>query len=137
MNRSRLLTLVGLKTTIAQQAVRREAQKLAVELARLNTLLKQIGDLELSYKDHLSLPALRPSEYRDTVSILARLQDRRTIDSSRLTLLTVERDRLAAMLAEKQRHIDRLGDEAKQARRDERAERDKLQEVLLPERRKQ
>ena len=136
MNRSRLLALVGLKATIAQQAVRREAQKLSIELNRLNTLLKQISDLELSYKAHLSLPALRPAEYRDTISILARLQDRRSLDTSRLAMLTVERDRLAGMLAEKQRHIDRLGQEAKQAGRDERAEREKIQETLIPARRK-
>jgi restriction endonuclease S subunit len=43
MKRSRLLALVGLKATISQQAVRREAQKLSVELARLNALLKQIN----------------------------------------------------------------------------------------------
>ena len=136
MNRSRLLALVGLKTTIAQQAVRREAQKLAVELARLNTLLKQIGDLERSYNNHLSLPALRSAEYRDTISILARLQDRRSLDTSRLEMLTVERDRLSAMLREKQRHIDRLADEAKQARKEEQEEREKKQESLIPARRK-
>jgi hypothetical protein len=136
MNRSRLLTLVGLKATISQQAVRREAQKLSVELVRLNALLKQITQLDLSYKEHLSLPALRSAEYRDTVSILASLQDRRNIDTSRLDMLTVERDRLVAILAEKQRHIDRLGEEAQRARKNERAERERIQETLIPERRK-
>ena len=136
MNRSRLLTLVGLKATISQQAVRREAQKLSVELVRLNALLKQITQLDLSYKEHLSLPALRSAEYRDTVSILASLQDRRNIDTSRLDMLTVERDRLVAILAEKQQHIDRLGEEAQRARKNERAERERIQETLIPERRK-
>lgn len=136
MNRSRLLALVGLKATIAQQAVRREAQKLASELSRLDTLLKQIGSLELSYKDHLKLPALRPAEYRDTVSILSRLQDRRTLDTSRLEMLTIERDRLSRILAEKKRHIDKLAEEAKGALKLERAEQDRIRETLMPTRRK-
>ncbi len=136
MKRSRLLALVGLKATISQQAVRREAQKLSVELARLNALLKQINELDLSYKEHLSLPALRSAEYRDTVSILARLQERRNLDTSRLDILIVERDRLVAILAEKQQHIDRIGEEAQRARKNERAEREKIQETFVPERRK-
>ena len=136
MNRSRILTLVGLKATIAQQAVRREAQKLAAELSRLDALLSQIGTLELSYKDHLKLPSLRPTEYRDTVSILSRLQNRRSQDTSRMEMLSIERDRLSAILAEKKRHNDRLADEAKSALRQEREERDRIQEALLPARRK-
>lgn len=136
MKRSRLLALVGLKATISQQAVRREAQKLSVELARLNALLKQINELDLSYKEHLSLPALRSAEYRDTVSILARLQERRNLDTSRLDILIVERDRLVAILAEKQQHIDRIGEESQRARKNERAEREKIQETFVPERRK-
>jgi hypothetical protein len=136
MNRSRILTLVGLKATIAQQAVRREAQKLAAELSRLDALLSQIGNLEQNYKDHLKLPSLRPTEYRDTVSILSRLQNRRSLDTSRIEMLLIERDRLSAILAEKKRHIDRLADEAKSALRQEREERDRIQEALLPARRR-
>jgi hypothetical protein len=39
-------------------------------------------------------------------------------------------------LAEKQRHIDRLGEEAQRARKNERAELERIQETLIPERRK-
>lgn len=131
-----MLELVGLKATIAQQAIRREAQKLASELSRLDTLLTQIGTLELSYKDHLKLPALRPAEYRDTVSILSRLQDRRSLDTSRREMLTIERNRLSSILAEKKRHIDRLAEEAKGALKQERDERDRVRETLIPARRK-
>lgn len=136
MKRSRILALVGLKATIAQQAVRREAQKLAAELSRLDALLKQIDSLELSYKDHLKLPSLRPAEYQDTVSILSQLQNRRSLDRSRLEMLSIERNRLSATLAEKKRHIDRLAEEAKKAQRQERDERERIQEALLPSRRK-
>lgn len=136
MKRSRILALVGLKATIAQQAVRREAQKLAAELTRLDALLKQIDSLELSYKDHLKLPSLRPAEYQDTVSILSQLQNRRSLDRSRLEMLSIERNRLSATLAEKKRHIDRLAEEAKKAQRQERDERERIQEALLPSRRK-
>jgi hypothetical protein len=51
-------------------------------------------------------------------------------------MLTVERDRLVAILAEKQQHIDRIGEEAQRARKNERAEREKIQETFVPERRK-
>jgi hypothetical protein len=136
LKRSRILALVGLKATIAQQAVRREAQKLAVELSRIDALLKQIDSLELSYNDHLKLPSLRPAEYQDTVSILSQLQNRRSLDRSRREMLFIERNRLSAALAEKKRHIDSLADEAKKAQRQERDERERIQEALLPTRRK-
>lgn len=136
MDKSRLLHLVGLRTLIAQQEVRREAQRLIAELARLDALIKQIASLELSYNDHLRLPDLRPNEYRDTIAILTRLHDRRTLDKSRHEMLTIERNRLSAMLVEKQRHIERLADEHKAALKKELAHKQEIRDSLQPERRR-
>lgn len=130
--RARTLQLMGKKVTILLEAYKREARKLAEELKRLDTRIGQIDELNASYRDHLTLPALRASEYRDTASILMRLTERREIDAQRHALLSVERDRLGRILAEKKRQIERLEEEAKRVLAAERMEKDRMREMLTP-----
>jgi hypothetical protein len=134
--RARTLQLMSKKVTILLEAYKREARKLADELKRLDSRIAQIDDLNKSYREHLALPQLRAAEYRDAASILMRLTERREIDVQRQTLLTVERDRLGRILAEKKRQIERLDEEAKRVVALERLEKERIREMLTPAPRK-
>ena len=85
--------------------------------------------------------ALRPgsakwqTSRRLTVQILARLNERKDVDGARREILDVERVRLAGMLAECKRQIDRLQEEEMAARRVERLEKEARREALMPTRR--
>ena len=135
MIRPRALAIVALKRKIALNEIKREAFRLAEEIERLDTRLTQMADLQSAYKDHLALPGLSPTELRSTVQILNRLNERRDVDGARREILETERVRLAGMLAEKKRQIDKLEEEEQAARRAERAEKEARREALMPLRR--
>ena len=135
MIRPRALAIVALKRKIALNEIKREAFRLAEEIERLDTRLTQVADLQSAYKDHLALPGLSPTELRSTVQILNRLNERRDVDGARREILETERVRLAGMLAEKKRQIDKLEEEEQAARRAERAEKEARREALMPMRR--
>lgn len=135
MTRARALAVVALKRKIALNAVRREAARLAEEIQRLETRLTQVAELSASYREHLAMPGLNPTEFRSTVQILARLNERKDVDGARREILDVERVRLAGMLAECKRQIDRLQEEELAARRVERLEKEARREALMPTRR--
>ncbi|MBU3730126.1 MAG: hypothetical protein FGM26_01105 [Beijerinckiaceae bacterium] len=135
MIRPRALAIVALKRKIALNEIKREAFRLAEEIERLDTRLTQVADLQSAYKDHLALPGLSPTELRSTVQILNRLNERRDVDGARREILETERVRLAGMLAEKKRQIDKLEEEEQAARRAERAEKEARREALMPLRR--
>lgn len=116
-------------------AVRREAVRLGEEIERLEMRLNQVADLSQSYRDHLAIPSLNPTELRSTMQILARLNERKDVDGARRDILEVERVRLAGMLAECKRQIDRLNEEELAARQRERLEKDARREALVPTRR--
>ena len=135
MIRPRALAIVALKRKIALNEIKREASRLAEEIDRLDTRLTQVVDLQSAYKEHLALPGLSPTELRSTVQILNRLNERRDVDGARREILETERVRLAGMLAERKRQIDKLEDEEQAARRAERAEKEARREALMPMRR--
>lgn len=135
MIRPRALAIVALKRKIALNEIKREASRLAEEIDRLDTRLTQVADLQSAYKEHLALPGMSPTELRSTVQILNRLNERRDVDGARREILETERVRLAGMLAERKRQIDKLEDEEQAARRAERAEKEARREALMPMRR--
>lgn len=135
MNRARALGIVALKRKIALNEVRREANRLAEEIERLEKRLAQVDELSLAYREHLAVPGLNPTELRSTLQILARLTERKEVDGARREILDTERVRLAGMLAERKRQVDRLEEEEQAARRLERLEKDLRREALMPARR--
>lgn len=135
MIRPRALAIVALKRKIALNEIKREAARLAEEIERLDTRLTQVSELQAAYRDHLALPNMSPTELRSTVQILNRLNERRDVDGARREILETERVRLAGMLAERKRQIDKLEDEEQAARRAERAEKEARREALMPMRR--
>lgn len=135
MIRPRALAIVALKRKIALNEIKREASRLAEEIDRLDTRLTQVADLQSAYKEHLALPGMSPTELRSTVQILNRLSERRDVDGARREILETERVRLAGMLAERKRQIDKLEEEELAARRAERAEKEARREALMPMRR--
>lgn len=135
MSRARKFELIALKHTIALQAYRREASRLFEEIARLDTRIAQITELDLGYREQLAEPNMLITEYRDVLQIITRLHERREIDVARNEILGAERKRLTAILAEKKQQIEKLQESAVLIRREERAEREQRAEALVPARR--
>ena len=129
------MELMALKKTIALQVHRREAARLFEEIARLETRIVQITDLDLGYREQLALPNMHVTEYRDVLQIIGKLRERGDIDKARSEILNVERVRLRALLAEKKRHIDKLEETAKQVKREERYALEERLARLAPARR--
>ena len=135
MSGARKFDLIALKHTIALQAYRREASRLFEEIARLDARIAQIKELDLGYREQLAIPDLHMTEYRDVLQIMTRLQQRREIDVTRNEILSVERNRLIKVLAEKKRQIEKLEESAVEVRKEERREREDRAAALVPARR--
>ena len=135
MSGARKFDLIALKHTIALQAYRREASRLFEEIARLDARIAQIKELDLGYREQLAIPDLHMTEYRDVLQIMTRLQQRREIDVTRNEILSVERNRLIQVLAEKKRQIEKLEESAVEVRKEERREREDRAAALVPARR--
>jgi len=135
MSRARIVELMALKQTIALQTYRKEATRLFDEIARLDARIAQIADLDRGYREQLATPDMHITEYRDVLQIIGRLRERSDIDKARNEILAVERTRLRTVLAEKKRHIDKLEDTARQAKNEERLEREERLAKLAPARR--
>ena len=136
MANARVYELMALKQTIELNAYKREAARLHEELDRLQKRRAQITDLDEGYREHLAVPDLRPGELRDVKQIISRLHERRDVDDARREILVTERDRVALILAEKKRQIERLGEEAKIIKSKERHAFEERSALLMPERRK-
>jgi hypothetical protein len=135
MSRARKYELMALKHTIALQTYRREASRLFDEIARLDARIAQITQLDLGYREQLAEPNLRITEYRDVIQIISRLSERREIDVARNEILGAERKRLITILAEKKQQIEKIEETALQIKKEERLEREKRSEALIPARR--
>jgi len=135
MSRARKFELMALKHTIALQAFRREATRLFEEIARLDSRIAQITELDLGYREQLTEPNMHVTEYRDVLQIIARLNERREIDLARNEILGAERKRLIVILAEKKQQIEKLEESAIVIRKEERTEREQRAEALVPARR--
>ena len=136
MSRARIFQLMALKQTIELNAYKREAARLHEEIDRLEKRRVQIADLDQGYRDHLAMPGLTPVEYRDITQIIARLSERKSVDAARHEILLTERDRVARILAEKKRQIERLEEEARNVKIQERHAIEERNLMLMPERRK-
>ena len=135
MSRARTMELLALKKAITLQSYRREAARLFEEIARLEARITQIAELDRGYREQLALPEMHVTEYRDVLNIIGKLRERSDIDRARNEILDVERTRLRKLLAEKMREIETLEDAARQAKSEERRERDERLERLTPARR--
>jgi DNA repair exonuclease SbcCD ATPase subunit len=135
MSTSRTVKLYALTKTIKLQQYRREAAKLFGEIDRINKRLVQLVELRQGYADHLGLPELTPMEVRGALHIAGMLDERKSVDEARRDLLEGERSRLANLLIEKKREIEKLEEEELRLKRLERQERQERQDALMPTRR--
>jgi archaellum component FlaC len=136
MARARVYELMALKQTIELNAYRREASRLHEEIDRLDKRREQIVDLDQGYREQLAVPGITANEYRDITQIIARLHERTSVDLARREILETERERVGKILAEKKRKIERLEEEAKMVKIQERHILDERALMLMPERRK-
>jgi len=136
MARARVYELMALKQTIELNAYRREASRLHEEIDRLDKRREQIVDLDHGYREQLAVPGITANEYRDITQIIARLHERTSVDLARREILETERERVGKILAEKKRKIERLEEEAKMVKIQERHILDERALMLMPERRK-
>ena len=136
MARARVYELMALKQTIELNAYRREAARLHEEIDRLEKRREQINDLDQGYREQLATPGITANEYRDITQIIARLHERTSVDLARREILETERERVGKILAERKRKIERLEEEAKMVKIQERQILDERALLLMPERRK-
>ena len=136
MDRARVYELMALKQTIELNAYRREASRLHEEIDRLDKRREQIVDLDQGYREQLAVPGITANEYRDITQIIARLHERTSVDLARREILETERERVGKILAERKRKIERLEEEAKMVKIQERQILDERALLLMPERRK-
>ena len=136
MARARVYELMALKQTIELNAYRREASRLHEEIDRLDKRREQIVDLDQGYREQLAVPGITANEYRDITQIIARLHERTSVDLARREILETERERVGKILAERKRKIERLEEEAKMVKIQERQILDERALLLIPERRK-
>ncbi len=136
MARARVYELMALKQTIELNAYRREAARLHEEIDRLDKRREQIVELDHGYREQLAVPEITVNEYRDITQIIARLHERTTVDLARREILETERERVAKILAERMRKIERLEEEAKMVKIQERQILEERALLLMPERRK-
>jgi hypothetical protein len=136
MARARVYELMALKQTIELNAYRREAARLHEEIDRLDKRREQIVDLDQGSREQLAMPGITANEYRDITQIIARLHERTSVDLARREILETERERVGKILAERKRKIERLEDEAKMVKIQERQIVDERNLMLMPERRK-
>ncbi len=136
MSRARIFELMALKQSIELNAYRREAARLHEEIDRLNKRRLQITDLDQGYREQLAAPGLTAIEYRDITQIISRLHERTAVDQARREILETERERVARILAERKRKIERLEEEAKAVKVKERHAIEESNLMLMPERRR-
>jgi archaellum component FlaC len=136
MARARVYELMALKQTIELNAYRREAARLHEEIDRLEKRREQIVDLNQGYREQLTAPGITANEYRDITQIISRLHERTSVDLARREILETERERVGKILAERKRKIERLEEEAKMVKIQERQALDERALLLMPERRK-
>jgi archaellum component FlaC len=136
MARARVYELMALKQTIELNAYRREAARLHEEIDRLEKRREQIVDLDQGYREQLTAPGITANEYRDITQIISRLHERTSVDLARREILETERERVGKILAERKRKIERLEEEAKMVKIQERQALDERALLLMPERRK-
>lgn len=110
---SRRVKLYATKKNIELLGYQREAMQLRTELDRLSQRIEQVRQLLDGYHQQMAMPDMTGTEYMTIVDIYHRLSERRRFDESRFEVLDAERARLAGIMVQKKREVEKLEDKAK------------------------
>jgi predicted nucleic acid-binding Zn-ribbon protein len=129
---SRRVKLYATKKNIELLGYQREAMQLRTELDRLSQRIEQVRQLLDGYHQQMAMPEMTGTEYMTIVDIYHRLSERRRFDESRFEVLDAERARLAGIMVQKKREVEKLEDKAKVLRIQEIEEKEEKAEKTLP-----
>ena len=129
---SRRVKLYATKKNIELLGYQREAMQLLTELDRLSQRIEQVRQLLDGYHQQMAMPEMTGTEYMTIVDIYHRLSERRRFDESRFEVLDAERARLAGIMVQKKREVEKLEDKAKVLRIQEIEEKEEKAEKTLP-----
>ena len=129
---SRRVKLYATKKNIELLGYQREAMQLRTELDRLSQRIEQVRQLLDGYHQQMAMPEMTGTEYMTIVDIYHRLSERRRFDESRFEVLYAERARLAGIMVQKKREVEKLEDKAKVLRIQEIEEKEEKAEKTLP-----
>ena len=110
---SRRVKLYATKKNIELMGFQREALQLRTELDRLSQRIEQVRQLQEGYHQQMAMPEMTGTEYMTIIDIYHRLAERRRFDESRFEVLDAERARLAGIMVQKKREIEKLEDKVK------------------------
>ena len=129
---SRRVKLYATKKNIELLGYQREAMQLRTELDRLSQRIEQVRQLLDGYNQQMAMPDMTGTEYMTIVDIYHRLSERRRFDESRFEVLDAERARLAGIMVQKKREVEKLEDKAKVLRIQEIEEKEEKAQKTLP-----
>ena len=129
---SRRVKLYATKKNIELLGYQREAMQLRIELDRLSQRIEQVRQLLDGYHQQMAMPDMTGTEYMTIVDIYHRLSERRRFDESRFEVLDAERARLAGIMVQKKREVEKLEDKAKVLRIQEIEEKEEKAQKTLP-----
>ena len=129
---SRRVKLYATKKNIELLGYQREAMQLRTELDRLSQRIEQVRQLLDGYHQQMAMPEMTGTEYMTIVDIYHRLSERRRFDESRFEVLDAERARLAGIMVQKKREVEKLEDKAKVLRIQEIEEKEEKAQKTLP-----
>ena len=129
---SRRVKLYATKKNIELLGYQREAMQLRTELDRLSQRIEQVRQLLDGYHQQMAMPEMTGTEYMTIVDIYHRLSERRRFDESRFEVLDAERARLAGIMVQRKREVEKLEDKAKVLRIQEIEEKEEKAEKTLP-----
>ena len=129
---SRRVKLYATKKNIELLGFQREAMQLRTELDRLTQRIDQVQQLLDGYHQQMAMPDMTGTEYMTIVDIYHRLSERRRFDQSRFEVLDAERARLAGIMVQKKREVEKLEDKAKVLRIQEIEEKEEKAQKTLP-----
>jgi predicted nucleic acid-binding Zn-ribbon protein len=129
---SRRVKLYATKKNIELLGYQREAMQLRTELDRLSQRIEQVRQLLDGYHQQMAMPDMTGTEYMTIVDIYHRLSERRRFDESRFEVLDAERARLAGIMVQKKREVEKLEDKAKVLRIQEIEEKEEKAQKTLP-----
>ena len=129
---SRRVKLYATKKNIELLGFQREAMQLRTELDRLTQRIDQVQQLLDGYHQQMAMPDMTGTEYMTIVDIYHRLSERRRFDQSRFEVLDAERARLAGIMVQKKREVEKLEDKAKVLQIQEIEEKEEKAQKTLP-----
>jgi hypothetical protein len=129
---SRRVKLYATKKNIELLGYQREAMQLRTELDRLSQRIEQVRQLLDGYHQQMAMPDMTGTEYMTIVDIYHRLSERRRFDESRFEVLDAQRARLAGIMVQKKREVEKLEDKAKVLRIQEIEEKEEKAQKTLP-----